>query len=443
MSRKDEARRAACEVFFDGVDITKSLRPYLRALTFTDSEEDETDDLQIDIEDRDGVWLTQWLIEAANSAVSDGEAGAQAGESGEAYTVSADTALNVRSGPGMSYGVVNWLAHGDEVSVLSIDGGWAKISLNGQEAYVSAAYIEPKTDSAGGSDEQEDTGKASKGLRISASILRENYESDGMDVMLDCGFFELDSISASGPPSEISIKATSIPYVTQIRQEKKSQAWEGYNLSGIAAEIAGRGGMGYMYESANNPYYDRVEQITQSDIAFLQQLCHDAGISLKATNNILVLFDQREFEQKDPILKIKRGDGSYDNYSLESGQANSLYTSCRVYYTTPDGSVIEGTAEAESSDSDADTEQKLEIYAKVDSADQAKQLAKNYLRLYNKFECTASFSMYGTPEAMSGLTVELEDFGMWDGKYIISTATHRLDSSGYKTDIDLRRVLNT
>ena len=441
MSRKDEARRAACEVFFDGVDITQALRPYLRALTFTDSEEDETDDLQIDIEDRDGIWLTQWLAKAAQSAVSERSA-EQNEKSGEIYTVSADTALNVRSGPGMSNGVINWLAHGDEVSVQSIENGWAKISLNGQEAYVSAAYITPK-DAEAGDDKQDESGNASKGLRISASILRENYESDGMDIMLDCGFFELDSISVSGPPSEISIKATSIPYVTQIRQEKKSQAWEGYNLSGIAEEIAGRGGMGCMFESANNPYYERVEQITQSDISFLQQLCHEAGISLKSTNNILVLFDQKEYEQKDPILTIRRGDGTYDNYRLESGQANSLYTSCRVYYTRPDGTIIEGTATAESSDSDADTEQKLEIYAQAESADQAKQLAENYLRLYNKFECTASFSMAGTPEAMSGLTVELRDFGMWDGKYIISSAQHRVDKSGYTTDIDLRRVLKS
>ena len=208
-----------------------------------------------------------------------------------------------------------------------------------------------------------------------------------------------------------------------------------------SAEIAGRGGMGCMFESANNPYYDRVEQITQSDIEFLQQLCHDAGISLKSTNNILVLFDQKEYEQKSPVLTIKRGDGTYESFSLESGQANSLYTSCRVYYTKPDGSVIEGTATAESSDSDADTEQKLEIYAQVDSADQAKQLAEAYLRLYNKFECTGHFTMQGTPEAMSGMTAKIEDYGMWDGKYIISCAVHRLDKSGYKTDIDIRHVL--
>lgn len=437
MSRKDEARRTTCEVFFDGVDISESLRPYLLALTFTDNEEDETDDLQIDIEDRDGVWLTEWLTKAVQGAAGEGTGKTE--RSGDKYTVSAETALNVRSGPGMSNGVINWLAYGDDVNVVSIENGWAKIDLNGQEAYVSAAYITPKD--SDGNEKQEETGKASKGIRISASILRENFESDGMDVMLDCGFFELDSISVSGPPNVISIKATSIPYSTQIRQEKKSQAWEGYNLSGIAAEIAGRGGMGCMFESANNPYYDRVEQITQSDIEFLQQLCHDAGISLKSTNNILVLFDQKEYEQKNPVLTIKRGDGTYESFSLESGQANSLYTSCRVYYTRPDGSVIEGTATAESSDSDADTEQKLEIYAQVDSVDQANQLAEAYLRLYNKFECTGHFTMQGTPEAMSGMTAKIEDYGMWDGKYIISCAVHRLDKSGYKTDIDIRHVL--
>ena len=62
MSSKDLARRTTEEVYFDGVDISKPLRQYLISLTYTDNEEDETDDLQIEIEDRDSVGSAAGLM---------------------------------------------------------------------------------------------------------------------------------------------------------------------------------------------------------------------------------------------------------------------------------------------------------------------------------------------------------------------------------------------
>ena len=57
--------------------------------------------------------------------------------------------------------------------------------------------------------------------------------------------------------------------------------------------------------------------------------CHEAGISLKATNKILVLFDQAEYEAKNEILTIRRGDGSYTRYQIGTGTADTQYASCR------------------------------------------------------------------------------------------------------------------
>ena len=61
MSIVSDARRAAVQVCFGGVDVTRDIRPYLLSLTWTDNEEDEADDLQIKLQDRDGIWLTKWL----------------------------------------------------------------------------------------------------------------------------------------------------------------------------------------------------------------------------------------------------------------------------------------------------------------------------------------------------------------------------------------------
>ena len=278
---------------------------------------------------------------------------------------------------------------------------------------------------------------AAGNLKISAVIRPEGW---GNDAALPTGNFELDSIAPAGPPAEIVIKGTALPFSTPVRQTKKSKAWESYTLSGIANEIAGNAGMACMYEASNNPFYKRVEQIRTSDIDFLSRLCHNAGISLKVTDNMLVLFDQKDYEGKGAVLTIKRGAGKYIKYKMGTGAADVQYGSCRVSYTDPgSGKCIEGTYTA--SGEDAKSGQCLEIHARVADAAEAKALAEKQLRLHNKFTRTASFTLPGNTALVAGVTVILEDWGGWDSRYIIKQARHTVDSSGYITQITVRRVL--
>lgn len=287
------------------------------------------------------------------------------------------------------------------------------------------------------------TAKGSKGLQISAAICRMNRNNDGKDVVLDCGTFELDSIDASGPPSVVSIKGTSLAYGNSIRQTLKSRSWESTTLKGIAQEITSKNGMGLLFESSNDPKYTRVEQYQTSDISFLQKLCQNAGCSLKATNNILVIFDQSDYEKKDAVRTIRFGEkGGYSKYKLSTGECDN-YTSCRVYYTTASGAVISATEYAEDYDKDNNKGQCLEVRQKVSSVAEAQSLAHKILRLHNKFEYTASFTFSGDPSLVAGIAVELKDFGAWDGKYIVKQATHSVSSSGYTTQITLRKAIKS
>ncbi len=275
-------------------------------------------------------------------------------------------------------------------------------------------------------------------LKISATIKPENW---GNDAALPTGDFELDSVGPAGPPAEVMIKGTALPFSSPIRQTRKSKAWESYNLSGIANEIAGNAGMACMYEASNDPFYRRVEQVKTSDIEFLSRLCHNAGISLKITDNMLVLFDQKDYEGKSPVFTIRRGSGKYIQYRLCTGAADTQYGSCRVSYTDPgSGKCIEGVYTA--SGEDAKSGQCLEITARVADAGEAKALAEKKLRLHNKFTRTASFTLPGNTALVAGVTVMLEGWGGWDGKYIIKQAKHTVDGSGgYTTQIVVRRAL--
>lgn len=346
MTDKVLARRTAVSITFGGADITNDIKPYFLSLTYTDDEDDSADDLKIEVQDRDGVWMEKWLTEAVEAA-------------------------------------------------------------------------------AGGK------------LSISAVISPENWQKTET---LKTGAFELDSVNASGPAAVVTINAASLAFSGNLRQTKKSKAWKNYNLSGIAAEIAANGGMTCMYESSTNPSYKRVEQTKQSDISFLKKLCEDAGISIKSTDGKIVLYDQSEYEAKPPVRTIKKGgEGGYIQYKLHAGSAGTQYSKCRVSYMDPaTGKCIEGTAE----DGDVSGDQCLEITAKVGSVGEAQTLAKKHLRLQNKMARTASFTLPGDVGLVAGVTVQLEGWGGWDGKYIITKATHTVGNGGYTTKIELRKVLN-
>lgn len=350
MSNQNMARRASFEVSFAGVNITKSILPYFLSMTYTDNEEDATDDLQIKLQDRDGIWTEKWLNDAVDAA-------------------------------------------------------------------------------------------AAEGLKISAVLARLNWNSNGKDDLLDCGTFELDDIRSQGPPATVTIKATSLPFSAQIRQTKKTKAWESYTLSGIANEMAGANGMKCMFLCAADPFYARVEQFGMSDIDFLKTLCHDAGASLKVTNNIIVIFDQADYESKAGVFTFKKGAGSYEKYDMRVGTADSQYTSCRVSYVSPtNGKAIEGVATVEDYKANGKNNQQLEITAKVTNAAEAKALAAKHLRLHNKYEKTATFTVPGNPLLVAGVTFNVEGFGGWNGKYIVKQAVHTI-SNGYSTKIVGRRVL--
>lgn len=351
MSEENLSRRTAVEVAFDGVDITKTLRPYLLSFRYTDNEEDEADDLQLTLQDREGLWQEKWIAPMIQACGTEGA------------------------------------------------------------------------------------------LKMQAVLVQQNPKGGGKDRILDCGEFELDTLKAGGPPSVVELKATSLPYSNRVRQTEKSRAWENYSLSGIAREIAGENGMGCMFEAAQDPSYSRVEQFMESDIALLSRLCQNGGISLKATNNLLVFFDQAAYEEKPPVSKIEKG-GGYLDYDFSVGTADVKYTSCRVSYTDPiTGRCIEGTAQVEDYREDGKDNQQLEITAKVQSPGEAQALAKKRLRLHNKYAKTARFTLPGNPALLAGVTVELAGWGFGDGKYMIKQAIHTVGKGGYTTRVALRRVL--
>ncbi len=432
MSDKSLARRSEIEVFFDGTNISKSLNKYLLSLTYTD-QEDGVDDLQIKLADRDDIWLEKWLNDAITSA--------SLGESAEEtstpiyYKVIAKNGVYVHSRPDTIYYVYGSMVYGTVISAKSVSNGWVNFEYSGKNAYAQLKYMQQ----CDGTAKNNSFNSKIKGLSIQANIICRNFYSDGKDFLLNCGQFELDNVNCSGPPSTITIKGTALPYEKSIRQTQKNKSWEKYNLSGIAEEIAENADMACMFLCSANPFYQRVEQISISDIAFLKKLCQDAGVSLKVTNNIIVIFDEASYNPEQTRV-ITRGDGSYTKWQLNTGEANTKYTSCQVSYTDPDtGKVISAIAYSKADNNEKG--QCLKIKAKVNSKSEALMLAKQKLKMHNQYEYTVSLTFPLDPSLCNGTSVTLVGWGAWDGKYIIKTSKHTASRSGSTTQITLRRVM--
>ncbi|WP_288752586.1 phage late control D family protein [uncultured Phascolarctobacterium sp.] len=265
---------------------------------------------------------------------------------------------------------------------------------------------------------------------------------------LRLGLFEIDEITSSGYPSEVQIKAVSVPDNNTLRGTERSRSWEKAKLQVIANDIASAAGMSLFWDTEENPVLDRAEQTEQSDLSFLYAICKDKGLALKISDKKIIIFDEAKYEaEKAKITIVKPG----TVYKKESGmkylfvgtgyslrtKIRDIYAACRVSYQQGSSkSNIEATYTVAGKKGKT-----LQVNEQVESVAEALNLAKKRLREKNKDEVTGSLNMLGNFVLLSGVTVNLLGFGAFDDKYLITRASHDI-GSGYTTNIDVRRCLN-
>ena len=343
------ARKCEVLVKYDDKDISTDLQPYLKGVSYTDNLSGEADDLQLTLEDKEGLWQSTWFPDRGAT-------------------------LDV------SVKLINWQ----------------------------------------GIDEQT--------VRL--------------------GLFEIDEITSQGVPSEVQVKAVSVPDDNSLRGKERTRSWEKAELKKIASDIATGAELALVYDVEDyNPTIDRAEQTEQSDLSFLYKLCADHGLALKICNKQVVIFDEAKYETADAVMvllkpgvittsKLTKVD-KLKSYSLRS-KIRDIYKACHVKYQ---GGKKKAKIETTFTDPNKTKGKTLEVNEQVKSIAEAERLAKKKLREKNCEEFTGSFSFLGKPELLAAVNVQLEGYGAFDGKYIITKATHDI-SNGYTTNIDVRRCLN-
>lgn len=288
-----------------------------------------------------------------------------------------------------------------------------------------------------------------KGALLDAMLQQKYWQTlSALAQSLRLGLFEIDEITSSGYPSEVQIKAVSVPDNNTLRGIERSRSWEKAKLQVIANDIASAAGMSLFWDTEENPVLDRAEQTEQSDLSFLYAICKDKGLVLKISDKKIIVFDEAKYEaEKAKITIVKPG----TIYKKESGmkylfvgtgyslrtKIRDIYAACRVNYQQGSSkSNIEATYTAAGKKGKT-----LQVNEQVESVAEALNLAKKRLREKNKDEVTGSLNMLGNFVLLSGVTVDLLGFGAFDGRYLITRASHDI-GGGYTTNIDVRRCLN-
>ena len=305
-----------------------------------------------------------------------------------------------------------------------------------------------------------DTWKPDGGEVIKAYIAVGTTMKKGRE--LYCGKFFVDSLRVRGAPRTFEMRAVAIPLNKPIRKKLKTRAWEKKTLRGIAQQIANDAGVKLLFDSKENPDYDRQDQSKESDLKFLSRLCEEAGLSLKVTDERLVIFDQASYEKKSAIKTLELGTSNILSWDFESQQSDT-YKTCTITYRDPkqkkkgsagsynmdlqkvktkkdtNPAVLTYTA----TDPDADENgQEYAIKKRAKSIEEAKRLATAKLRQLNLRRVTGSMTLIGDISLVAGVVVHCKGFGSFDGNFIVSEASHTVDSGGYTTTISVRRVNN-
>lgn len=253
--------------------------------------------------------------------------------------------------------------------------------------------------------------------------------------LLPCGKFEIEEISFDGPPDRVSFHCVSTSLRKQMRT-KKTRAWENTTLSQIVKDIAKEYGGRVIWEGEDIPFR-RIDQKNETDIAFLQRLASDYGFKFKVAGNTLVFIKSKRLEALPPVATIRREQCL--NHSIDD-KAHKVYRGAEVIYFDPK----ENRKKSYKIElPDIPVGDYLRVETRNENLQQAIEKAKAKLRRKNKGERTISLTLVGNTKLVAGQVVELKNFGIYNGKYLIEKSRHRFGpQEGYKTVLEVSPCLN-
>lgn len=269
------------------------------------------------------------------------------------------------------------------------------------------------------------------------------YPTQGMSVvvtmgyageeLLPCGSFQIEEVEISGPEAVMHIRALASG-ITEPQRTKRSQAYEGTTLRGIATAVARRHQFKVVGEIADVSL-KRITQHQEGDLQFLKRIAGNYGYVFSVKGDQLVFSKYSALRTADPVLTLNRV-GDVSTYTLRD-KTLKVYKAATCAYDDPKSKrCLTHTAKAK----DVESGDTCKVTRRCENAEQAKLQSKAALEQANDGKFEGTLTMEGNTRLVAGNTVALAGFGHFDGTYLIDTSHHSMDKTpGYHTEIDIKR----
>ena len=274
----------------------------------------------------------------------------------------------------------------------------------------------------------------------SAIWSNEWYPSEGDTIQFyigstDCGLYQVDEITLSGPPDTIQLKTVAAG-ITKALRTRNNKAFESQNLKQIATFYCKKHGFKLIDNSSmlSQINLERKTQENQTDLAFLSELAKEYGFVFKIRSNQLVFTSAYDLDAQPPVKHIDKTE--VGSYSITE-KTYDTYSSAEIKVRNKNQGKLVKSSTVNLSGGVKD------VYIVKGSATTPSQAeAKTKAGLYNKNKykqvCTLN-DLPGDAMLVSGVNFNLTGFGEGSGVYHITESTHSIEST-YTMSLTLRKT---
>ncbi|MCF6775850.1 hypothetical protein L3V83_04585 [Thiotrichales bacterium 19X7-9] len=256
------------------------------------------------------------------------------------------------------------------------------------------------------------------------------------DNLHDFGYFFVDTISYSYPPSLLNINANSVPFTAsntyKAMQTQRTRSFDNITLESLIAAIAKEHGLESSVSiDLGKIFIKHIDQTDEGNIGFLYRVVRQYGGTLKPTHTKLIVLNEKGKNTKDedmPEVILSLDQISQLSYSTKR---EAKFRSVTAKYHDID------TAETKKVTIGNGQPEFLLSYT-YENEQTAKAMAKKVLDGYTQDTDTLNITIVGNPEIIAGVPVIIK--GLRDDipqQWYVKTATHSLSKQGYQTIVQL------
>lgn len=261
-----------------------------------------------------------------------------------------------------------------------------------------------------------------KGDKITGGAIFHGWNGEGDRRQIQYGAFILDSIQFSGNPLSCTFGGLAIPEDQSFKTRQRTKTWENIGLAQITGEIAGRYGLGSIFQGEDF-LIEALEQTDRTDSDFLFSTVKEYGLKMKVYNNRIIIFDAGIMEAAAPVCTISRNDFANDSWSY-TDELEGTYTGAEVGYKS------DKSGEKEIKAVIGDSRRLLYINTSCESHAEALRKARARVNEANENMTKLSGTLWGYPDLASGSTVQVTGMGRASGKYYLDKVTTTISGNG-------------